>query len=389
MPDEPQPKDTRLIREITLRNILSFGPDTPPLELKPLNILIGANGSGKSNLIDCIGLMRGTAQDRQTQMAQVRGGYELLHKHILNEFGLISIDIALSSFHTIEHTIEFTVNGHNYGIELQEERVNYRRNDKGLGYYTSDPLKPKLINEKGKQTKVSLKESQFLLGNPYNLSLSPFIAGLSTNYKESRIFRSWQYVNLRIPQSVDVRTDRYEEDLSNFKAKLGLHLASSPLFKNKIIEGLNNLYPSINDINTQPVGSLVQIWFNESNIGFSANRLSDGTLRYLCLLAILCDPAPPPLICIEEPELGLHPDIIGKLADLLVDASTRTQLIVTTHSDILLDALSDHADSVVVCEKHDGKTIIERLDPSRFASFLEKYRLGELWMRGAIGGTRW
>jgi len=78
-------------------------------------------------------------------------------------------------------------------------------------------------------------------------------------------------------------------------------------------------------------------------------RLSDGTLRYLCLLTILCHPAPPPLICIEEPELGLHPDILPEVAKMLVDAASRTQLIVTTHSDILVDCLSDHPEAIVVC----------------------------------------
>jgi predicted ATPase len=75
--------------------------------------------------------------------------------------------------------------------------------------------------------------------------------------------------------------------------------------------------------------------------------LSDGSLRYLCLLAILCDPEPPPLIGLEEPELGLHPDLLPKVADLLVAAAQRTQLIVTTHSDILVDALTERPDALV------------------------------------------
>jgi predicted ATPase len=112
-------------------------------------------------------------------------------------------------------------------------------------------------------------------------------------------------------------------------------------------------------------------------------------LRYLVLLAILLDPEPPPLICIEEPELGLHPDLIHKLADLLIDASSRTQLIVTTHSEILIDALSSQPESVVICEKQDGQTILKRLEPDKLKEWLEHYRLGELWLRGELGGVRW
>jgi predicted ATPase len=116
---------------------------------------------------------------------------------------------------------------------------------------------------------------------------------------------------------------------------------------------------------------------------------SDGTLRYLCLLAILCDPEPPPLVCIEQPELGLHPDILPKVADLLLQASQRTQDIVTTHSDVLVDAMTEHPEAVVVCEKHEGESEMHRLRQDELASWLGKYRLGQLWTRGQIGGTRW
>ena len=112
-------------------------------------------------------------------------------------------------------------------------------------------------------------------------------------------------------------------------------------------------------------------------------------MRYLCLLAILCDPEPPPLICLEEPELGLHPDLVPKIAELLVAASERTQLIVTTHSDILVDALTDWPEAVVICEKHDGKTTMRHLTGEEVQPWLEKYRLGQLWNRGQFGGNRW
>ena len=117
--------------------------------------------------------------------------------------------------------------------------------------------------------------------------------------------------------------------------------------------------------------------------------MSDGSLRYLCLLAILLDPEPPPIIGLEEPEMGLHPDLMHKLANLLVDASYRCQLVVTTHSDILVDALTEDYKSVVVCEKRDGRTDMKRLSEPEFSHWLEKYRLGELWTSGQLGGVRW
>ncbi|HND18819.1 MAG TPA: AAA family ATPase, partial [Acidobacteriota bacterium] len=156
-----------------------------------------------------------------------------------------------------------------------------------------------------------------------------------------------------------------------------------------ILEGLRDLYDGITDFDISVEGATAQVFLTEGEFTIPATRLSDGTLRYLCLLAILCDPTPPPLICIEEPELGLHPDILPKLADRLVAVSNRTQLIVTTHSEILVDALNEHPEFVVVCEKHNGQTEMNRLNKKELAEWLEDYRLGQLWTMGQIGGTRW
>jgi predicted ATPase len=120
-----------------------------------------------------------------------------------------------------------------------------------------------------------------------------------------------------------------------------------------------------------------------------ASRLSDGTLRWLMLLIILLDPAPPPVICIDEPELGLHPDILPTLADLFREASTRTQLIITTHSRSFLDSFSETPEAVCICEKVGGSTVIERLDAERLKIWLDEYSLGRLWTSGEIGGNRW
>jgi predicted ATPase len=104
---------------------------------------------------------------------------------------------------------------------------------------------------------------------------------------------------------------------------------------------------------------------------------------------ILLNPSPAPVTCIEEPELGLHPDIIPTLADLLRESSTRTQLIITTHSQSLVECFSDDPESVCVCEKVDGSTRIQRLDGKRLEVWLKDYSLGQLWASGQIGGNRW
>jgi predicted ATPase len=93
----------------------------------------------------------------------------------------------------------------------------------------------------------------------------------------------------------------------------------------------------------------------------------------------------------EEPELGLHPDVVGKLAGLLKVAADRTQLIITTHSSTLVDHLTDMPEAVVVFGKQNGATTMERLRPEKLQAWLRDYNdsLGALWTSGEIGGNRW
>jgi predicted ATPase len=153
---------------------------------------------------------------------------------------------------------------------------------------------------------------------------------------------------------------------------------------------MKRFYEPFKSLEIRVIGTHLQIAIEERD-GFStsAYRLSDGTLRWLALLAILLNPNPAPVTCIDEPELGLHPDMMPTLADLLRDTSARTQLIVTTHSTGLVDAFSDDPEAVCVCEKVDGATKIQRLSSERLAVWLEDYGLGRLWASGEIGGNRW
>ncbi len=158
-----------------------------------------------------------------------------------------------------------------------------------------------------------------------------------------------------------------------------------------LIEQLQKFYEAVGEIITKIEGSTIQTFIRDKkfNRSIPATRLSDGTLRYLCLLTLLCHPSPPPLICIEEPELGLHPDILSTVAELLIAASTRTQIIVTTHSDALVSGLSEVPESVLVCEQNNTGSHLRRLEPQQLKKWLEKYTLGDLWRMGHIGGNRW
>ena len=283
-------------------------------------------------------------------------------------------------------------------FRVEDERIENERPAKGnrnpylfYHYGHGRPVINTISGKKRQLNRDDVAPDASILAQRQDPESFPEITHLATVYDRIRLYREWAFGRntvFREPQKSDLRTDRLEEDFSNLGMFLN-RLRRQPKTKAALLAGLANLYEGLTDFDVSIEGGTVQVFFTEGDFSIPATRLSDGTVRYLCLLAILCDPEPAPLIGIEEPELGLHPDILPKIADLLIAASERTQLIVTTHSEILVDALTERPGAVVVCEKYEGQTTLRRPDPGALAVWLEKYRLGRLWMDGQLGGTRW
>lgn len=388
-----------LIHELTLRGILSFAPDSPPLEMRPLNVLIGPNGSGKSNFIEALGLLRSAASKLAAPMRGPGGGgvKEWIWKGSPSEHAQIDAIIDNpAGHHHLRHMIQFTETASRF--ELSDEVIENREADPGYSdvfffyrFQNGHPVLSVRDADKRQLQREDISPDESILSQRKDPDQYPELAHLAEVYTKFRLYREWSFGRssvFRSPQPADLPSDRLEEDFSNLGLFLN-HLRSVPKSKKMIIEHLGDLYAGLDDFDVRIKGGAVEVFLTEGDFTFPASRLSDGTLRYLCLLAILCDPDPPALVCIEEPELGLHPDIIPKVADLLVEASERTQLVVTTHSDILVDALTECPESVVVFEKHDGATTTKRLERKELRTWLEQYRLGQLWTKGQIGGTRW
>ena len=396
---KPTPSDSVLIQHLSPKNFLSFGPENPGIDLKPLNLFIGPNGSGKSNLIEAISLMRAAPKEYRDVTRQGGGVVEWIWKG--NPKKPASVEWVARSHKTpkpLRHVVSFHSVGQAFALddERVEETEQRRAGEKDVvffyRYQHGQPAVNTSTNGERNLARASIKSDSSILAQRRDPDIYPELAWLAQNYEKIRIYREWSFGRnavFREPQKADMRNDVLEEDFSNLGLFLNRIKTKFPKAKKAIIEGLHDLYEGISDFDVLIEGNTVQVFFTEGDFSIPATRLSDGTLRYLCLLAILCDPEPPPLICIEEPELGLHPDILPKVADLLKEASKRTQIIVTTHSDILVDAMTDRPDCVVVCEKHDGKTEMSRLVPDDLKVWLEKYRLGQLWIDGQLGGKRW
>ena len=395
---------TRLIRSIRLENILSFGPDTPELPLEPLNVFIGPNASGKSNLIEALSLLHAAPGDLQAPIHEGGGVHDWLWKGPFTAASA-TLDVTVENWPSLASPLR-------YRLLFSESRRRFNLRDEAIEsemplrhdevepyiYYRYQEGRP-VINVKGDTPikrhleREDVKPDQSILSQRRDPDTYPELTYLSDQFERMTFYREWglgRFAPSRQPQKTDLQQDRLLEDASNLGVVLS-DLLNQPDLKEQILERMRVFYPSFRDVHATVSGGTVQIFFHEKGLreAVPAIRLSDGSLRYLCLLTVLLSLYPRRVVCIEEPELGLHPDIIPEVAKLLVEASKRCQLFVTTHSDILVDALSDVPEAVVVCEKVNGSTELRRLDRDTLGSWLEEYRLGELWSRGEIGGNRW
>jgi predicted ATPase len=391
-----------LIRSIRIQNLLSFGADTQPLQLGALNVLIGPNGSGKTNLIEVLGLLHSTSSDLSEPIRQGGGITEWLWKGTVKrsaEAPTACIEVLVEPFQglmLLRYKLAFTRVG--YTLEILDERIEnelpFGNNKKPYFYYGYENGRP-VINvnteERGLR-REDINPKQSILSQRKDPDQYPEITYLGQIFSKFAFYRDWEFGISSEPRQIhapDQQSDYLEEDGANLALVLNRMKADPPI-KKELLRYLREFYHEAEDINSVIRESLIDLRLEERG-GFTtpAVRMSDGTLRWLSLLAILLNPTPPPLVCIEEPELGLHPDIIPVLARLLKEASMRMQIIVTTHSDALVEELTETVESVIVCEKHDGATILRRLQMSELSKWLNEYSLGELWRRGEIGGTRW
>ena len=386
-----------LLEQLRLSNLLSFGAAPDALALGPLNIVIGPNGSGKSNLLEAIDLLR-CAPDQIIKPIREGGGVgEWLWKGT-KETPTASIDAVLThppGPTSLRYVMSFTKVAQRF--QILDERVENEKPFSGQEdvyfYYRFQAGHP-MLNINGRKRRLqreTIDVERSILTQRRDPDQYPEITYLAEALAKIRLYREWsfgRYTAPRLPQKADLPNDVLEPDASNLGLVLN-RLRRDPAVKARLLQALQKLYEGIDDYDVLVESGTVQVFFHEAGITVPATRLSDGTLRYLCLLAILCHPNPPPLVCIEEPELGLHPDILPTLAELLREASARCQLIVTTHSDVLVDAMTDTPEAILVCEKQAGATSLRRLSAAGLQPWLERYRLGALWTRGEIGGTRW
>ncbi len=387
----------RFLRSLRLTDLLSFGSGSSSVELEPLNVLIGPNGSGKSNIIEAVGLLQSAPRELAPPVSLGGGIKEWLWKGA--ETPTASIETVVD-YPRGEMPIRYRLSFKEVGqrLEVADERIEDERpkssaHSRPYFYFGYERGRP-MLNVQGEHRALQredLDANRSVLAQRQDPDLYPEVTYLGRAFSSIRCFREWnfgRYTAPRMPQPSDLPNEFLSEDARNLGLVLN-RLRKDPRAKRDLLEHMRLLYERVQDVDVSIEGGTVQVFVQENGWAIPATRLSDGTLRWLCLLTILLHPNPPPLVCIEEPEMGLHPDLMPSLAKMLLIASARTQLIVATHSDGLVDALTETPEAVIVCEKLNGATKLRRLSKPELSTWLEKYTLGQLWRSGEIGGNRW
>ena len=396
-------------------NLLSFGPATEPIELRPLNILIGPNGSGKSNFVEIIRLLHFLPDKDPWSTVLATGGVsEWIWKRVKGRNSQCSLKATFSLTHLNDRNPRYF----DLSLELEKYDSSFRVKHESIRTCADEgtedaprswfersgsqgEIHRRLGNMDGREMYFDLNLDRSVLSQLASPSLQAFMLGrdLPEVFETAEFFeqfdfhQDWEFgadCPPRDPIPVGQSVALLEENGYNL-AQMLAHFRDNhkPVFE-QVTDLVRRFYEPAKSVEVRNISTHLQIFIEEVG-GFSTpgTRLSDGMIRWLSLLCILLNPTPAPVTCIDEPELGLHPDIIPTLADILRDASTRTQLVVTTHSSVLVDAFSHDPESVCVCEKVEGATVIQRLNQEDLSVWLKSYSLGNLWISGQIGGGRW
>lgn len=371
-------KNPIALRSITIRGYRSIS-SIEKLELRPLNVLIGSNGSGKSNFLTAFDFVRAISEGKLQQVVDFEGGADrILH------FGSKLTSRML------------------FQLEFEQKKPVYELE---LGLTATDSLYVKEERSGGR----SLRRSKDLL-SPTWLSpevLSPpldFAARLARSGRSAaeRVrfeLSTWQRyhfhdtsANSPLRRRSNVNDNRsLRPDGANLAAYL-YFLKRSHDTEYQFIRGVvRRVAPFFEDFLLEPQRDdpshvLLKWAHTKSDAYFDAASLSDGTLRFVALATLLLQPASlrPRLILVDEPELGLHPGAIDLLAAIMRQAAYGTQLIFATQSPRLLDQFEP--EDVLVADRIDRGTQLTRLRPRRLGKWLRDYSLGQLWEKNELGG---
>ena len=345
------------------------------LGFRPINLLIGANGAGKSNLIEFFRLLREMIGGRLQLYVHTHGGPESLLHFGSKVTERIECELRFWTNDGADQYSAAWVPGRPTGLVFEGEWLAppSPRDDDSSPWNRGGPTES-LIS----RFPENVAESKRLFGQAV-ARCRPFHFDDTTR-------------SAGIRQECPVIDNRFlAPDGGNLAAMLYLFRERFPTVYARIRAAVRAVAPYFDDFALEPLrlnpNNIMLEWRTRgSEYVQGPHQLSDGTLRFIALATVLNlpDEDRPELLILDEPELGLHPAALAVLADLLKAASARSTLLVATQSALLIDHF-EPAD-VVTVDLRDGRSTFERLDAARLAHWLRDYTLSELWEQNVIGG---
>lgn len=358
---------------ITIKGFKSLA-DVDELRLNDVNILIGANGSGKSNFVEAFSFLRAIRQENlRRYVAEAGGANQLLH------FGAATT--SEMTFH-----VSFNDEVDQYEITLLATDNDGLRPISESAFFWSDKKKyPEPYEEYLTSGGVEAEIGKYVhpsIGEHVKASLGSWARYQFDDTSKRSPIRLTADVN----DNRELRTDG-----SNLASFLYLLKKKHHNSLDVIQRTVHMVAPFFDIFVLEPDAlneSKIRLQWRHrgSDAYFDASALSDGTLRFIALSTLLLQPSElrPSVILLDEPELGLHPYAIAVLSSIIKSVSVETQVLLATQSSILLDHFEPK--DIVVAERLDGSTRLRRLDGQKLESWLCHYSLGQLWEKNELGG---
>jgi len=365
-----QPIDT-----ITLQGFKSI-QSLEDFPLGPVNVLIGANGSGKSNFVSFFSLLREMVEGRLEKAVNKAGGADA---HLF--LGPRVTDVIVAD-------MKFGINGYKFSLEASaDNRLIF--SDERIQYFSGIIGRTQSVDRSiGEGHSESKLEEHSRRG--FNHQIASHIYAAVSSWVVYHFHDTSDTAAMRRTGSVR-DNERFRPDAGNLAAFL-FHLREEEKDTySLIVDTVRLVAPFLRDFKLRPKKSngdeIIDLEWEQkdSDYPFHASQLSDGTLRFIALATALLQPNPPATVLIDEPELGLHPQALDVLANLILQAQERTQLIVSTQSAPLLNAFEP--EQIIVIDREEGASRFRRLGADDLAAWLaEDYTLGDLWQKNVYGG---
>lgn len=348
------------------------------LRLGSLNVLLGANGAGKSSFVSYFRMLSEMMELRLKKWTIQQGSADRV------------VSFGVKETNKIESFVKFGLNGYKFELEPTVDGDFVFANEQLYfnGPYYGEKWIPLGSGHQEAKIKEAFNSKKFYAA--YKNDVVSYCYESISSWKVFHFHDTSDMAGVKRFGPAHIN-DYLRPDASNLAAYLYRLLTETPDIYEQIRKTIQLTIPFFDDFVLKPrrldsEEELINLQWRQkdSDYVFWPSQLSDGSIRFICLVTALLQPDPPSTIIIDEPELGLHPYAITLLGSLLRSASTRMQVIVSTQSVPLVNEFS--IDDLIIVEREKGATIFKRLDKDEFQTWLNDYSVGELWEKNILGG---